>query len=79
MSKPDKPEQLTFEQSMDRLDRIVRDLESGQAPLAQSLALFEEGAGLIRACTAMLDEAEQKVLMLQKSPDGKPAIVPFEE
>jgi exodeoxyribonuclease VII small subunit len=71
-------EKLTFEQSLDRLDRIVKNLERGDAPLAESLGLFEEGARLVRSCSAMLDEAEQKVVQLRKGEDGKPEELPFE-
>ena len=53
-------------------------LEKGDAPLAESLGLFEEGAGLVRECGAMLDEAEQKVVKLRKSADGSPEELPFE-
>ena len=55
---------LTFEQSMARLEEIVSQLERGDAPLEQAMALFEEGAGLLRECTRQLDEAEQKVTLL---------------
>ncbi len=68
----------TFEQSLQRLEEIVRLLEKGDAPLAESLALFEEGAGLIRSCGKLLDEAEQKVVQLRKSADGSPEELPFE-
>ncbi len=39
-------------------------LEKGEAPLEQSLALFEEGSKLLRQCTGMLDKAEQKITKL---------------
>ena len=73
-----KTEQMSFEQSLERLEQIVKSLEKGDAPLAESLGLFEEGAGLIRACGKMLDEAEQKVVQLRKGPDGEPEELPFE-
>ncbi|MGI6027280.1 MAG: exodeoxyribonuclease VII small subunit [Candidatus Scatomorpha sp.] len=69
----------TFEDSLSRLGEIVRSLERGDAPLADSLKLFEEGAGLITACTKELDDAEQKVVKLRKGPDGEPEELPFEE
>lgn len=69
---------LTFEQQLARLDAIVRQLERGDAPLDQSLALFEEGTGLIRSCGAMLDAAEQSVVRIKKGPDGAPIEQPFE-
>ena len=55
---------LDFEGSMDRLEEIVSLLERGDAPLEKAMALFEEGAKLLRECTKQLDEAEQKVSLL---------------
>lgn len=69
---------MTFEQSLKRLDEIVKALEHGDVPLADSMALFEEGTGLIRKCGAMLDEAEQKVVKLKKGADGLPEEVDFD-
>ncbi|MCL2227002.1 MAG: exodeoxyribonuclease VII small subunit [Oscillospiraceae bacterium] len=67
-----KTEKMTFEQAAGRIDEIVRLLERGDAPLDQSLALFEEGAKLIKSAGKMLDDAEQKVVRLQKSAGGEP-------
>ena len=63
---------MTFEQATARIDVIVRLLEKGDAPLDESLELFEEGAKLIKTAGKMLDNAEQKVVRLQKGPDGEP-------
>ena len=68
----------SFEENMDRLGKIVDLLEKGGAPLAESLALFEEGTRLVAQCTEQLDAAEQKVVMLQKGPDGMPVEQPFD-
>ena len=70
---------LSYEQSMARLDEIVRHLEKGDMPLNDSLALFEEGTALIRSCEKQLDEAEQKVVKLRKGPDREPEELPFED
>jgi len=70
---------LSFEQSMERLEAIVKQLEKGEAPLSESLALFEEGTALISVCGKMLDEAEQKVVMLKKGDNGEPVELPFED
>lgn len=67
-----------FEQSLTRLEEIVRLLERGDAPLAESLGLFEEGAGLLKTCGELLDKAEQKVVQLRKGADGSPEELPFE-
>ncbi len=69
---------LSFEESMKRLDEIVRQLERGDASLDESLALFEEGSALIGQCSKLLDLAEQKVVKLKKSSDGTPEELPFE-
>lgn len=71
--------ELSFEQSLARLDEIVRHLEKGDLPLSDSLALFEEGTGLLKGCNRMLDEAEQTVAKLKKGPDREPVELPFED
>ena len=67
----------TFEQQIARLEEIVAALEKGDAPLADSLALFEEGTKLIAACSKQLDQAEQQVVKLMKGADGAPVELPF--
>jgi len=69
----------TFEKSLARLGEIVRTLEKGDAPLSESLSLFEEGAGLVAACQKELDEAEQKVTKLRRGAGGEPEETPFSE
>ena len=68
---------ITFEQQLARLEEIVAALEKGDAPLADSLKLFEEGTKLIAACSKQLDQAEQKVVKLTKGADGAPVEHPF--
>ena len=69
---------MNFEQAMARLEQIVGLLERGEAPLEESLALFEEGTTLMRSCSALLDQAEQKVALLKVGPEGQPEQVPFD-
>ena len=69
---------LSFEEAMQRLEEIVRLLERGDVPLEESLALFEEGSGLIAQCSKLLDRAEQKVIKLKKGSDGTPMELPFD-
>ena len=69
---------MTFEEQISRLEEIVSLLERGDAPLADSLALFEEGTKLIAACSGQLDRAEQKVVKLMKGADGAPVELPFD-
>lgn len=68
----------TFEESMKRLEQIVTQLERGEAPLDESLALFEEGMKLAAECGKQLDQAEQAVVKLTKTADGSPAESPLE-
>lgn len=64
-------EKLTFEQSLKRLEEIVRALESGETPLEESIALFEEGVKLSGYCNTLLETAEQKVTVLTKNASGE--------
>jgi len=64
--------ELTFEEAVSRIDEIVRMLEKGDVQLDKSLSLFEEGVKLIETSGAMLTNAEQKVVQLQKALDSEP-------
>lgn len=72
-------EKISFEESLKRLDDIVKQLERGDAPLSESLKLFEEGTALISNCDTLLSEAEQKVVKLRKGHNGEPEELPFGE
>ena len=61
----------TFESALARLEEIVKELETGSAPLDKSLSMFEEGIGLVKLCGDKLDSAEQKIKMLVKNEDGE--------
>lgn len=63
-----KEEAKSFEEQLSRLEQVVRALEDTGTPLNDSLKLFEEGVGLVRNCTQMLDEAEKKVKILTRNP-----------
>ena len=69
---------MSFEEKLARLEEIVALLEKGDAALAASLSLFEEGTKLANACTAELDKAEQQGVKLMKEPDSAPVELPFE-
>ena len=73
-----KKNELSFEDSLKRLDEIVKSLERGDVSLADSMTPFEEGTGLIKSCGTMLDKAEQRVVMLKKGPGGSPEELPFD-
>ncbi|MBT8469536.1 MAG: exodeoxyribonuclease VII small subunit [Myxococcales bacterium] len=59
--RADSSEDAPFEEVMDRLQTVVAQLEEGDLPLEQSLAMFEEGVRLSRAGAKRLDEAERRV------------------
>ena len=66
-----------FEESMARLEEILAKLEGGEGSLDELLKYYEEGVQLIRTCNALLENAEQRVKMLQIQPDGRVATVDF--
>jgi exodeoxyribonuclease VII small subunit len=66
-----------FEECIQRLEKIVRELEQGEVPLEKSLTLFEEGMQLSTSCRKELEEAEGKVEILLKQ-NGKLQAEPFE-
>jgi exodeoxyribonuclease VII small subunit len=68
---------LKFEESLQRLERIVADLEKGEVSLEKSLTLFEEGMQLSGQCRKELERAEGKVEILLKQ-NGKLQAEPFE-
>lgn len=69
---------LSFEDSIQKLDEIVKHLEKGDLPLNDSIKLFQEGTKLIADCNKLLNEAEQKVVALKVGASGDPVEVPFE-
>ena len=71
-------QELSFEEAMARLEKIVAALEAGDLPLERSLALYEEGVGLMKRCASLLDTAEQTVTRLQVTETGEVTQVPFQ-
>ena len=73
------PENQTFEQSMARLEQIVRAMERGDVALEESLKLFQEGTELVRSCQKLLDEAQLQVKKIMAAPDGSPVEEEFRD
>lgn len=69
----------SFEASIKRLEEIVSHLEKGDLSLQESIQCFEEGNELIRNCTTMLDEAEQKVVLLREGNHGEAEEISFDD
>lgn len=68
----------TFEQSMQRLEQIVRAMERGDVALEESLKLFQEGTELVRSCGKLLEDAQLQVKKIMAGSDGKPVEEEFE-
>ena len=60
----------SLEKSLESLEKIVDELESGDLPLEKAMQKFEEGIKLTRSCQSALREAEQKVEILMQDADG---------
>ncbi len=73
-----KDAQLSFETALEKLESIVESMESGEVPLADLLAKFEEGTRLLKVCEARLKDAELKIEQLKKQKDGSIAFEKFE-
>jgi exodeoxyribonuclease VII small subunit len=71
----DKPIQ-TFESCLEELEKVVKELETGDLPLERSLELFEKGVGLSESCRKQLEEAETRIETLMRK-DGKLQPEPF--
>jgi exodeoxyribonuclease VII small subunit len=65
-----KEAKLSFETALTKLEAIVESMETGEVPLAELLAKFEEGNKLLKHCEGRLKEAELKIEQLKKERDG---------
>ena len=78
--KAAKEEQLTFEQSLEKLDTVVRRLEEGQLGLGESLECYEEGVKHLKHCHRALEETERKIeLLAGVDADGNPVTHAFDD
>jgi exodeoxyribonuclease VII small subunit len=79
MDAEQPPLELSFEDALARLEEIVRVLEKGEAPLDQSIELYQEGDRLKRHCEARLKSAQARIERIALGPDGQPAgTAPFD-
>lgn len=72
-----KYENLKFEEALRTLEEIVSKLENQTAQLDESLELYEAGIFLVKKCSKMLDEAEQKVKILSRDENGEVVLKDF--
>ncbi|MEM7238649.1 MAG: exodeoxyribonuclease VII small subunit [Pseudomonadota bacterium] len=69
---------MSFEEALATLETVVGQLEGGQVPLEESIALYERGEMLKKHCEGRLKEAELKVQKIVGSENGEPALAPFD-
>ncbi len=70
---------MSFEESLAELDTIVRGLESGKAPLEDSISLYERGIELKKHCEKKLRDAQMKIEKIVASEDGTVATKPLDK
>lgn len=76
----DKPiADMSFEEALRALEATVRSLESGEVPLDESIALYERGEDLRKACQKRLDAAQAKIDKIVSDSEGRPTgTAPFD-
>ncbi len=62
---------MDFSLKMERIEKILNQLEKSALPLEETLALYEEGENLIKECREYLEQAEQKVIILSENEEEK--------
>jgi exodeoxyribonuclease VII small subunit len=79
MAKEEKTKDVSFEKALEKLEKIVGELETGDLPLDSSLKKYEEGIKLARACQQELEKAKAKIETLVKKDGDLFEQKPFEE
>lgn len=76
----DTDRQLTFEEALAAVERIVHELEEGKVGLAESLQKYEEGVRLLRLCYGLLEGAERRIeLVTGLDAQGNPVTAPYND
>ncbi|MEM1276512.1 MAG: exodeoxyribonuclease VII small subunit [Pseudomonadota bacterium] len=70
---------LSFEEALAELEKVVGQLEGGQVPLEQSIELYKRGDALKALCEARLKDAELEVQKITGGTPDNPDLAPFEE
>jgi exodeoxyribonuclease VII small subunit len=79
MSKPSSPaEKLSYEAAMDRLEKIVDEMESGKMMLEDLIVRYEEGMKLVGICRERLASAEKRIEIITRGDAGKPVVKDFD-
>ena len=83
--EPEAPElpgaepDLSFEQAFERLEGLVREMESDEMPLSSLIEGYERGIQLHALCQKRLEEAQGRIEMIRQRADGEIAVEPFDE
>jgi exodeoxyribonuclease VII small subunit len=77
--KKKKEEKVSFEQSLEELEDIVRRLDGEELGVEEAMAEYEKGLKALKRCRRTLDEAEKKLEMLVKEEDGEATTKPLPE
>ena len=72
-----KKSDQTFEASIERLEAIVGQMESGRLPLEELLARYEEGVQLVKFCSEKLEAAGKRIEIIARDAEGKPQVAEF--
>ena len=78
MANPAKKAEISFETAMERLEKIVEEMESGKMLLEDLLVRYEEGMKLVKVCQERLAHAEQKIQIITRDHAGKTSVKDFE-
>ena len=65
-----EPQQPTFEEHLDEVERAIRRLEGGDIPLEDSIDVYAEAMAHLKACHGVLDKAEKRLEIVRKSVEG---------
>ena len=75
--KANPGEPVSIEQAMERLDKLVEEMESGELPLEKLITRYEEGVKLVRHCQEKLDAAEQRIKIITRDASGPTGLRDF--
>jgi exodeoxyribonuclease VII small subunit len=78
--KQQESSQPTFEEALEQLEQIVRELEEGNVSLNDALGRYEKGVKLLRQCHDLLEKAERRIELLSGlDADGNPVTTPLDD
>jgi exodeoxyribonuclease VII small subunit len=78
MAKPSGKNELTFESALERLEKIVEEMEGDRLPLEELLGRYEEGTRLVKVCQERLNTAEKRIEMITKNASEAAELAPFD-